>query len=143
MAIKSASHQMAAQMLNRAKQGVLESTQWLSRSDIARLTSVDGNGAADYLSEWLRERQIFSISHNGGEYFPSYALNGLAGYRPIEAMTDILHAFGATKDSWGVAFWFASVNSYLGGKRPQDLLATDPDQVVAAAFDERQGVPHG
>ena len=38
---------------------------------------------------------------------------------------------------------FQSVNGFLGGKRPQDLLATDPDRVIAAARDEVLGVLHG
>lgn len=44
---------------------------------------------------------------------------------------------------WGLAYWFASVNSFLGGKRPQDLLIDTPDRVVDAAKDEVAGVLHG
>ncbi|MCY1520755.1 hypothetical protein D9M68_555420 [compost metagenome] len=141
--MKLTSDHKTAKMLTRAKQGVLESTQWLSATEIEGLFGVHGKGAADQTSEWLREGQIFSIQHNGGECFPCYALDALAGYRPLKIVSNVLTAFGTTKDSWGVAFWFASVNSYLGGKRPQDLLATHPDQVVAAAYDELQGVTHG
>lgn len=42
-----------------------------------------------------------------------------------------------------MAFWFLSANSFLGGKRPQDMLATQPDLVIDAARDEVQGVAHG
>jgi len=34
----------------------------------------------------------------------------------------VLSVFRGRKDEWGLAYWFASVNSFLGGKRPQDLL---------------------
>lgn len=141
--MKSASDQIAAKMLTKAKQGVMESARWLSESEILHLASFDGNGSVDHPSGWLREGKIFSIHHDGGEYFPCYALDELDGYRPKKAMSDVLRAFGSTKESWGVACWFASVNSYLGGKRPQDLLATHPDQVVAAAYDEVQSTTHG
>lgn len=30
--------------------------------------------------------------------------------------------FRGRKDDWGLAYWFASPNSFLGGKRAQDLL---------------------
>ena len=42
-----------------------------------------------------------------------------------------------------MAYWFRSDNSFLGGKRPQDLLASAPDQVIAAALDEIHGIVHG
>jgi hypothetical protein len=41
------------------------------------------------------------------------------------------------------AFWFAGLSSYLDDRRPQDLLASDPDLVIAAAKDEVEGVQHG
>ena len=47
------------------------------------------------------------------------------------------------KYGWGLAYWFASANSLLGGKRPQDVLATSPDRVLAAAADEMAGIAHG
>ena len=56
---------------------------------------------------------------------------------------EVLEIFGESKDSWGLAYWFSSVNSFLGGKRPQDVLAKQPDRVIAAAVDELEGVVHG
>jgi hypothetical protein len=51
-------------------------------------------------------------------------------------MAEILKIFRAAKDGWSLAFWFAAVNSFLDDERPQDVLATDPDRVIAAANDE-------
>ncbi len=42
-----------------------------------------------------------------------------------------------------MAYWFRSDNSFLGGKRPQDLLASGPDRVIEAAMDEVQEIAHG
>jgi hypothetical protein len=42
-----------------------------------------------------------------------------------------------------MAYWLHSVNSFLGGNRPQDLLATTPERVIEAALDEVQEVAHG
>lgn len=55
----------------------------------------------------------------------------------------MIQAFDSKKDGWGLAYWFRSDNSFLGGKRPQDLLASDPERVIAAAEDEVQEVAHG
>ncbi len=76
------------------------------------------------------------------DYFPAYGLDPENDYRPVKAMAEVLEVFGETKGSWGLAFWFSSVNSFLGGKRPQDVLSIDPKRVVEAAKDEVQGVLH-
>lgn len=79
----------------------------------------------------------------GVDYFPGYALAVSADCRPAKDLARVLAAFRGKKDDWGLAYWFASANSFLGGERPQDLLMRDPDRVVAAAEDEVAGLLHG
>ena len=55
----------------------------------------------------------------------------------------VIDTFAEYKDGWGMAYWLHSVNSFLGGNRPQDLLATTPERVIEAALDEVQEVAHG
>ncbi|WP_188393758.1 hypothetical protein [Mesorhizobium sp. SARCC-RB16n] len=43
----------------------------------------------------------------------------------------------------GVAYWFAPVNSFLRGEKPQELLISEPEHLVRAAEDEVAGVVHG
>lgn len=74
------------------------------------------------------------------DYFPRYALDPSLDYRPAKSLAAVLAVFRGLKSDWGVAYWFASVNSFLGGKRPQDLLLQQPDRVVAAAEDAIAGV---
>lgn len=133
---------MEAQMLAKAKKAVLESGDWLSVRDIASLAECNCSPSSR-LNEWKREGRIFSIHHNGSDYFPIYALNKDAGYQPLVAMAEVLKVFDGKKDEWGLAYWFISVNSYLGGERPQDLLIAVPARVVGAAEYEVAGVTHG
>jgi hypothetical protein len=51
-------------------------------------------------------------------------------------MAEILTIFADPKDEWTLAFWFAGLNNYFDDERPQDVLATDPERVIAAAKDE-------
>ncbi len=55
-----------------------------------------------------------------------------ADHRPRREMGEILDVFGDAKDGWGLAFWFAGLNSFLDDERPQDVMATDPERVIAA-----------
>lgn len=132
-----------AQMLAKAQKAVLESGDWVSAVDIASLAGFTAQNPSSQPNKWKREGRIFAIRHNGSDYFPIYALDKDTRYRPLPAMAEVLKAFNGRKDGWGLAYWFASVNSYLGGKRPQDLLKVDPTRVVAAAEDEIAGVTHG
>jgi hypothetical protein len=61
----------------------------------------------------------------------------------VPALARVIRILEGKKDAWGMAYWFASVNSFLGGERPQDLLATQPDRVIAAAQDELEDIAHG
>ena len=75
--------------------------------------------------------------------FPIYGLDPDSGYRPLKPLKAIIDVFKGHKEGWGVAYWFASTNSFLGGKRPMDLIRSEPSHVLAAAEDEVAGVVHG
>lgn len=89
------------------------------------------------------ERLIFAIRHNGVDYYPDCCLDPGLEFGPRKDLRAILSVLKEKKDDWRIAYWFASVNSFLGGKRPQDELARQPDKVLDAARDEIDGVRHG
>lgn len=132
-----------ARMTASARQAVLESADWLTAAQLAQLAGFSATNPSAQPNRWKKSGQIHAIRHDGIDYFPGYALDAQRGYRPLKGLAEVLAAFGDTKDGWGLATWFASANSFLGGQRPMDLLATDPAQVAAAARDEADGVLHG
>ncbi|MGX4641667.1 hypothetical protein [Massilia sp. SYSU DXS3249] len=132
-----------ATMLARARTAVLDSGDWMTAAEIASVAGFSPSNPSTQPNKWKREGAIFAIRHNGIDYFPSYGLDPQAGYRPRKAMAQVLKTFGDAKDSWGLSYWFMSANSFLGGKSPRELIATDPERVIAAAADECEGVLHG
>jgi hypothetical protein len=132
-----------ARMMVDAKSVILNSGDLLPAGEIAKLAGYSANNPSAQPNKWKRDGAIFAIHHKGTDYFPIYALNPDENYRPYKAVADILRVFGDTKDSWGLAFWFTGLNSFLDDQRPQDLLAADPERVIAAAKDEVEGVQHG
>jgi len=132
-----------AVMLARSRKAVLEGADWLTAAQVAEVAGLSATNPSTQPNKWKRQRQIFAVHHNGVDYFPGYGLDPQAGWRPRETMKSVLEIFGDDKDAWGLAYWFGSANSFLGGRRPQDLLATEPEQVIAAARDETQDVVHG
>jgi hypothetical protein len=132
-----------AAMLARARKAVLEGADWLTAAKLTELAGLSATNPSAQPNKWKRARQIFVIHHNGVDYFPVYGLDPQAHWRPRKALKSVLQVFGDTKDGWGLAYWFLSANSFLGGRRPQDVLVAAPEQVIDAARDECEVVAHG
>jgi hypothetical protein len=131
-----------ARMLIDAKTAILNSGDFLPASEVAKIAGFSASNPSVQPNKWKRNRDIFAIQQGRDDYFPLYALNP-DDHRPRKQMAEILRIFGDAKDGWGLAFWFAALNSFLDDERPQDVLAIDPDRVIAAAKDEMAGVQHG
>jgi len=129
-------------MILEAKTAILNSGDFLPANEVAKLAGVSAVDPTLQPDKWKRDQDIFAIRHGREDYFPLYALNP-DDHRPRKQMAEILRIFGDAKDGWGLAFWFAALNSFLDDERPQDVLAIDPDRVIAAAKDEMAGVQHG
>ncbi|WP_321931437.1 antitoxin Xre/MbcA/ParS toxin-binding domain-containing protein [Paraburkholderia guartelaensis] len=132
-----------ASMLRAARRAVFEASDWLTAEQVTRIACPDASGSSVRPDCWNAEGQIFSVRYVQQDYFPAYGLNPERQFRPVAALADVLRVFDSTKDGWHLAYWFASVNSYLDGKRPLDLLATEPGRVIVAAQEEARGVWHG
>jgi hypothetical protein len=131
-----------ARMLIDARTAILNSGDFVPASEVAKIAGFSATNPSVQPNKWKRNRDIFAIQHGRDDLFPLYALNP-DDHRPRRQMAEILHIFGDAKDGWGLAFWFAALNSFLDDERPQDVLAVDPDRVIAAAKDEMAGVQHG
>lgn len=109
---------------------------------MAELAGLSANNPSTQPNKWKRQHQIFALPHNGVYYYPGYGLDPDTGYRPRKELKAVLDVFGERKDGWGLAYWFLSNNSFLGGCRPQDVLTVDAARVVAAARDEMEEIAH-
>lgn len=129
-------------MLMQARSELLGSGDWVNAQDIAELANFSKTNASAQPNKWKRAGRIFAIALQSQDYFPLFALDPQT-HRPRKVIAAIIEKFGAAKDAWGLAYWFASVNGYLGGKRPQDMLDDAPEQVLAAVDKELAVVAHG
>jgi len=126
-----------------AREVVLKTGRWLTAAQVAALPGSSAGNPSTQPNKWIKNGQIFAVRHRDTDFFPGYALDPSTDYQPVEALAKVLTVFRGRKDDWAVAYWFASVNSFLAGKRPQDLLIMQPDLVIAAAEDEAAGMLHG
>jgi len=131
-----------ARMLIDAKSTILKSGDFIPAGEVSKLAGYSQTNPSVQPNR-KRNRAIFAIELKGDDFFPLYALDPNDNYRPRKEVAEILSIFGDSKDGWGLAFWFAGLNSFLDDERPQDLLTVAPEQVLAAARDEIAGVLHG
>lgn len=127
------------QMLDLAKKAILDSGDFLSLDQTAQRLGLPPVN----LDDWEAEGKIFSIQHGGCSLFPKYVFLANARHGPVPGLKVILDVLRTKKGGWGMAFWFASPSGYLGGSRPQNMLFSDPDEVLLAAQDEVSGITHG
>lgn len=132
-----------ASMLARARNAVLKSGDWLTAMQIAELAGLSQRNPSAQPNKWKKQGLIFAIHHRGVDYFPGYGLNRDAEFRPLKLLSSIIKTLSERKDGWGMAYWFLSENGFLGGKRPQDLLASAPERVLEAALNEVSEISHG
>ncbi len=131
-----------AEMLASARAAVFEDAEWFTAAQIAAIAGTSEKNLSAELQGAAVEGALFFIHRNGIDYFPGYALDSEQCYRPYQVLRTVIEHLTPTKDGWSLAFWFQSVNSFLGGKRPMDLLAEKPDEVIAAAADISMGITH-
>lgn len=130
-------------MLEDAKKSILCSGDFLPQDQIAQRLGLPLMTLIAALDEWETEGHIFSIQHAGCSLFPAYVFQDGTEHGLIPDLKAILDVLRAKKDGWGIAFWFASSNGYIGNRRPQDVLFSEADKLLLAAMDEVSGITHG
>lgn len=132
---------LEAEMLANAKSRILSSQDWVTAKDIAKLGQFSPSNASAQPNNWKRAGRIFAINHKNTDYFPLYGLE-IKSIRPLPAMKQVLDVL-MPRDPWEIAFWFDACNSYLDGRRPQDVIGSEPDKVVEAAGKEANWEANG
>jgi hypothetical protein len=125
-----------AVMLAEARQLILQDGDWVTAAGLSQLTGLEPAALAAGLRAWLRDGRLISVSDRSQEYFPVFAFGDSTKCQPTAEFDAVVKVLSKKKDSWGIAFWFASSNHFLGGKRPKDLLRSTPERVRCAAEEE-------
>ena len=120
-----------AKLQQRALDAIINGTQWLP---LEQLAVMSGLGAHPEATPSQRQivAECFSIQKDGRDLYPRYALGD--DFRPLPAMAEVMKTFQGW-DAWRMAGWFESTSSYLQGRRPRELIESDPALVVSAAKD--------
>ena len=140
---KKSTNATNTERLEKLKKTVLSGSEWLPAQEVSRRggAGTEVKNPSGLPNRWKRAKKIFAISSEGRDLYPAYALD--IGGQPLPLIKKILVLFGETKTPWSLAVWFGSPNSWLGNKKPKDLLTSEPEKVMEAALRAKEGPIHG
>ena len=113
----------------------------IDRDDFASAEQMDGQVSVEQLTRWVVDGDIFAVEHNGIDFYPLYGFHKGPLLRPLPVLRQIIAELHM--DAWHVAIWFMAGCGMLDGRRPQDVLSTDPQAVLEGAIDQGRGITHG
>lgn len=129
--------------LEQLKKSILDDSEWLPAQEVSRRGNAGTTvkNPSGLPNRWKQSGKIFAITSEGKDLYPGYALD--IGGQPLPLIKKIITLFGETKTPWSLAVWFGSPNSWLGNKKPKDLLISAPEKVLDAALQAKEGPVHG
>ncbi|WP_326540392.1 hypothetical protein [Pseudorhodoferax sp.] len=84
------------------------------------------------VARWIVDSSVLSIAGVGGIWLPAFQLHPVF-WTPRTELAPVLATLPPPTDSWRWTDWFAEANELLQGRRPADLLACAPGEVLQAA----------
>lgn len=121
-----------AKLQARALERIYTGTSWLTAEQIGVLGKHGTANPAAAAHRWKANAQLFAIRRDGRDMYPRYALGD--DFTPLPVVKRVLKTL-VDHDPLRVAGWFESTSSFLGGKRPRELVLSKPERVVQAAQD--------
>lgn len=112
-----------------ARESFLTGVPLLESAEVGELLGSKARNTSAMASRLKRDGKLFAITHRGVDLYPAAQI---VDGEPSPAMPAILDAFSGDSP-WALALWLDAPSGWLGGSRPLDLLATEPDRVVEAA----------
>jgi hypothetical protein len=103
----------------------------LSSTAVAELAGSTATNRAATANRLRNQRKVFAVEVDGAQRFPGFQFGGNG--RPLPVIAAVLDAVDDRLSGWELALWFTGPSDWLGGERPVDVLAGDPELVVEAA----------
>ena len=119
-----------ARLEAQALRAIRHGTEWLTVAEVVELADLGPANPIGTVSRWKQQGRIYALRQGGKDYYPKYALG--ADFRPLPVIKEIMAVLAGWEPEL-LAGWFDSTSRFLGGKRPRELVASEPAWVLAAA----------
>lgn len=116
-----------------ARSALLNEFGALRSQQIADLAGSQASNRAATANRWRTENRVVAVPWRDELLYPGFQFTAEGRpYPAVKRALEWLRSDPQTSD-WQAALWFAAPTGWLGGRRPVDVLADDPDAVVQAA----------
>jgi len=103
----------------------------LNAREVAELAGSEALNRSQFAHSLLRSGRVFSVAHRRAQLFPAFQFEADG---PLPIVSDVLPALRSRfRKDWEIALWFTTKNAWLDGRRPVDLLQSNPTDVMEAA----------
>lgn len=117
----------------QARSELLEEFGALRSQEVAALAGSRARNRAALANRWRAENRVMAVPVHDELVYPGFQFTAEGRPHPAVGPTlEQLRSDPHTTD-WQAALWFATPTSWLGGRRPVDVLDEEPDAVVEAA----------
>jgi hypothetical protein len=113
-----------------AREAMLREFGALTSAQVGERAGSKSPNRAALAHKWKSDGRIFSVPHQGTNYFPGYQFDSEG--QPIPVIAEVIRILHSLSP-WQLALWFVSRTGWVGDRRPVDLLTTEPARVVRAA----------
>jgi DNA helicase HerA-like ATPase len=115
-----------------ARTAFLKEVPTATSADVAELSGSRARNKAALAGGWRKRGKVFAISASGQLRFPLFQFDREGQpKRELAELLAVLQEQGLS--GWEIALWFSGANERLDGKRPLDLLESEPERVLDAA----------
>lgn len=121
-----------------AREALIAEFGLLSSADVAARAGSRAKNKASLANRWKQEGKIFSVPQQGVSFFPAFQFDEEG--QPWPAVASVLATVGRQSEGWELALWFLASNGWLDGRRPVDLLKSEPQGVADTAKREAEGL---
>lgn len=121
----------------RARKAFLAEFETLTSREVAELAGSRATNQAALANRWKAAGRIFAVEVGGQTLFPAFQFSE-DDSQPRSVVAQVLTFLQPRFSGWQTALWFTGRNSWLGAKRPVDVLKSDPEAVVEAARRETE-----
>ena len=123
-----------------ARAKFVKAYEMLDAEQVHELFGSAAKNRAALAARWRSDGKIFALDYRGRLLYPAFQFDRQG--RPKDIIGKVLVMLGDAAGPWQTAIWFTSANGWLDGKRPLDLLDSEPDRVLDAAADITEPVAH-
>lgn len=113
------------------RQKLMQTVNMVDAAKWAQWRGVRTKNPSAALGKYKRQHRIFAVKSGNRDLYPAFQFSPNA--EPLPIIREILREVPEDAQGWALLSWFEARNTTLGNRKPSELVASEPSQVLNAA----------